>query len=1056
MAFSDAQIRAFRLKARAKGFTDAQINQEIARKQQEDQLLSQRRANVSEQPEVLPSRTTAPVARTQPTQQPRTVGSTVRDIAGAIVKPGVEFAKFVGEAGAQAGRYATDPTFRKAIQNPESLTQDEIQKVNQRQTYFVKPEQISNRAKIAETGVRRTAGAASYAIPGGTGVTGAIKAGAAAGALSAFSEDEAGIEDVTTGALTGGALSGLFSLSAKALRSQAAKRVGSYLKDKGDDIQLSTYTKNLGKPTRTEGGRELLKRMKEVGIRASDPDSVVDQANRIISDDGSLVYEATRRLSRDKGVKVPVKNITSALRKEIASAKSSVTKKPLQEVLDIIVSDVGEKGTISLEDLYLLKTEYGGLGRWTSLSSAVEKKQAEVWRDVYMKMNDILDDKLRANGFSEFRDINNRLHTAMQASQYAARSGNVAPNKYNIGLYDWMAGLSGFAAAGNPAGAIAGFGAKRAMESPVTANVLGNILQRAGSLTSRIKLPAGQIPQAAMNAGIVGAANLVTGVEPQTDETNYGSGEYSGEYSQDESFDLEDTTGLETTQHPIFGDKTKRDVMLDAFKSGLNQSQLKEIEALYDQFAPEDAIVSEGDMSIANDLRKEYIAETKSNNFREITNAYKKVLNAPDTAAGDVSLVFAYMKMLDPTSVVREGEFATAENTAGIPERIVNAYNKALSGKRLGSDQRAGFQDAAGAVYEGYASSQDAIDRQYEDLARRYGIDPTLLGIGTISIPEAKPNVKKNEVGSNKQSSNPASDLISSAGEFLSKITPTASASDDKQITDIRVEGDNVITEYSDGGTKSENIDFGLSLTQRIGKIFNDVGKSRGLPELKLSELLGYKSKEERINKLMEYRDEILGAAEKPQDKQNVKTFESKPAPIYRIKKVAPETSEQGVKKTVPLVEKALRESKIYSPETLAYALATIEHETAGAFEPVNEGWFNDKKFGYEPGFTGKSEAKKRKYQGGENYYGRGLIQLTHLDNYKSIGKEIGVDLVKNPEKANDPEIAAKILATYFKRRGVDKLLKQGKVVEARRLINPDDKGEMLSKTYSKYLEALK
>jgi hypothetical protein len=36
------------------------------------------------------------------------------------------------------------------------------------------------------------------------------------------------------------------------------------------------------------------------------------------------------------------------------------------------------------------------------------------------------------------------------------------------------------------------------------------------------------------------------------------------------------------------------------------------------------------------------------------------------------------MKMLDPTSVVREGEFATAQNAASIPIKIVNMYNKAL------------------------------------------------------------------------------------------------------------------------------------------------------------------------------------------------------------------------------------------------------------------------------------------------------------------------------------------------------------------------------------------
>jgi predicted chitinase len=59
----------------------------------------------------------------------------------------------------------------------------------------------------------------------------------------------------------------------------------------------------------------------------------------------------------------------------------------------------------------------------------------------------------------------------------------------------------------------------------------------------------------------------------------------------------------------------------------------------------------------------------------------------------------------------------------------------------------------------------------------------------------------------------------------------------------------------------------------------------------------------------------------------------------------------------------------------------------------------------------------------GYKYRGRGLIQLTGKDNYAKFGQLIGVDLVKNPDLANDPEIAQKIAVAYFKeaeKRGVD------------------------------------
>lgn len=50
----------------------------------------------------------------------------------------------------------------------------------------------------------------------------------------------------------------------------------------------------------------------------------------------------------------------------------------------------------------------------------------------------------------------------------------------------------------------------------------------------------------------------------------------------------------------------------------------------------------------------------------------------------------------------------------------------------------------------------------------------------------------------------------------------------------------------------------------------------------------------------------------------------------------------------------------------------------------------------------------------GFKYRGRGLIQLTGKANYAKFGKMIGVDLVSNPDLANDPAIAQKLAAAYF------------------------------------------
>jgi len=50
----------------------------------------------------------------------------------------------------------------------------------------------------------------------------------------------------------------------------------------------------------------------------------------------------------------------------------------------------------------------------------------------------------------------------------------------------------------------------------------------------------------------------------------------------------------------------------------------------------------------------------------------------------------------------------------------------------------------------------------------------------------------------------------------------------------------------------------------------------------------------------------------------------------------------------------------------------------------------------------------------GYKYRGRGFIQITGRDMYNQVGKLIGEDLIGNPDLANTPEVAAKIIPAFF------------------------------------------
>lgn len=155
---------------------------------------------------------------------------------------------------------------------------------------------------------------------------------------------------------------------------------------------------------------------------------------------------------------------------------------------------------------------------------------------------------------------------------------------------------------------------------------------------------------------------------------------------------------------------------------------------------------------------------------------------------------------------------------------------------------------------------------------------------------------------------------------------------------------------------------------------------------------------------------------------------------------------------TVQYIKDALKEQGILTPNVLAYALATAKAESGGL--PEREGYYLDKN-GRVPGTTGKEEARKRGYSGGENFYGRGFIQLTHDYNYRDIGRKIGLGdkLVNNPDMALDPKIAAKVLAVFFKEKGIADLSEKGDFVGARRGVNPDARGEEIAGIAQNYLK---
>jgi hypothetical protein len=123
----------------------------------------------------------------------------------------------------------------------------------------------------------------------------------------------------------------------------------------------------------------------------------------------------------------------------------------------------------------------------------------------------------------------------------------------------------------------------------------------------------------------------------------------------------------------------------------------------------------------SSELRKEFSAIPAVRQFSEQANAFGRIEASASnpSAAGDLALIFNYMKVLDPGSTVREGEFANAQNAAGIPERIRAIYNNAMEGTRLTETQRSDFLSRAKNLYDNAERSYMRTYNQYKDIAQR-------------------------------------------------------------------------------------------------------------------------------------------------------------------------------------------------------------------------------------------------------------------------------------------------------------------------------------------------
>lgn len=183
--------------------------------------------------------------------------------------------------------------------------------------------------------------------------------------------------------------------------------------------------------------------------------------------------------------------------------------------------------------------------------------------------------------------------------------------------------------------------------------------------------------------------------------------------------------GLVGPQEPKFRQATPEEASVYGAVSGQfdNEGKFYPMEKIPEAQPPAANFEAEGKM------RGEFAGLPPIKNFMDQSDAMSRIAaSASDPSpAGDLSLIFGYMKMLDPGSVVRESEFATAATAAPLLERLGISWDKVSGvweGKKLTPGQRKDFVTRADAIYQGAVQQYSALSDQYRGFAQARGLDP--------------------------------------------------------------------------------------------------------------------------------------------------------------------------------------------------------------------------------------------------------------------------------------------------------------------------------------------
>jgi hypothetical protein len=150
---------------------------------------------------------------------------------------------------------------------------------------------------------------------------------------------------------------------------------------------------------------------------------------------------------------------------------------------------------------------------------------------------------------------------------------------------------------------------------------------------------------------------------------------------------------LDSRNKQLSGQKTAQDIQIDRFKTGI-------------------------------DLKKQFDADERVKVYKGVIPKVAGAMSAPDSAQGDISVVYAFAQVMDPASAVRGEEMDMARGSSPIVDQALSLVGMVKEGKRLPPETRRGLIDAIRSRATQYEGAYAEAREEFQGIAQQGGYDP--------------------------------------------------------------------------------------------------------------------------------------------------------------------------------------------------------------------------------------------------------------------------------------------------------------------------------------------